>query len=513
MIKIISRKSDLAVIQAELVANALKKADRNISISFVKKETEGDIDQLASLSKLSNIGVFTNDIRESLLNNEADIAVHSLKDLPIDDQNNTSIVSILERADSRDILFLKKENFDDLNNKELKILTSSPRRVYNFSNFLKSLLPFNPSKIIFKDIRGNIPTRLKKLSNGNCQGLIVAKAAIDRLISCENKSISNEISTLIEDYFWMVIPLSLNPCAPGQGAIAIEVNSNREDIIELIKKINHTETYSQVNEEREILKNYGGGCHQKIGVSIEDKFFGKILTIRGQTEEGLKIERREITDNKNNWENIPENKFFPLNIDKYKLFERKLINKNLIKINKLKNTNLYVSRENALPEDMSIDSTNVIWTSGVKTWKKLAKKGYWVNGSSDSLGEENPNIKFLSKNKKWVKLTHNFTPKNYLKSHNKPENARIIATYELNPVEILEDLSGKSHFYWMSGSAFKLVLKNYPEIINANHACGPGNTYKYICKYVDKNNINIFLSYEDALNTLMRSVITDENKK
>ena len=99
MIKIISRKSDLAVIQAELVAEALKKADRNISISFIKKETEGDIDQLTSLSKLSNIGVFTNDIREALLNNEADLAVHSLKDLPIDDQNDTSIVSILERAD------------------------------------------------------------------------------------------------------------------------------------------------------------------------------------------------------------------------------------------------------------------------------------------------------------------------------------------------------------------------------------------------------------------------------
>ncbi len=57
----------------------------------------------------------------------------------------------------------------------------------------------------------------------------------------------------------------------------------------------------------------------------------------------------------------------------------------------------------------------------------------------------------------------------------------------------------------MSGSAFKLVLKNYPEIINANHACGPGNTFKSISRYVDKNNINIFLSYEDALNTLMRS--------
>ena len=106
MIKIISRKSDLAVIQAEIVANALKQADKDISVSFIKKETEGDIDQLTSLSKLSNIGVFTNDIRVSLLNNEADLAVHSLKDLPIEDQKDTLIVSMLERADSRDILFL-----------------------------------------------------------------------------------------------------------------------------------------------------------------------------------------------------------------------------------------------------------------------------------------------------------------------------------------------------------------------------------------------------------------------
>ena len=118
MIKIISRKSDLAVIQAEIVANALKQADKDISVSFIKKETEGDIDQLTSLSKLSNIGVFTNDIRDSLLNNEADLAVHSLKDLPIEDQKDTLIVSMLERADSRDILFLKKDIFENYNNKD-----------------------------------------------------------------------------------------------------------------------------------------------------------------------------------------------------------------------------------------------------------------------------------------------------------------------------------------------------------------------------------------------------------
>ena len=116
-------------------------------------------------------------------------------------------------------------------------------------NFLESLIPFNPSNITFEDVRGNIPTRLEKLLNGDCQGLIVAKAAIDRLISYGNKDISAKIQSYLDDLLWMIIPLSLNPCAPGQGAIAIEVNSKRKDIIELVNKINHNETFSQVVKE------------------------------------------------------------------------------------------------------------------------------------------------------------------------------------------------------------------------------------------------------------------------
>ena len=96
------------------------------------------------------------------------------------------------------------------------------------------------------------------------------------------------------------------------------------------------------------------------------------------------------------------------------------------------------------------------------------------------------------------------TQKNYFKSHKEPQNARIIPTYELKPVNMNEDLNEKTHFYWMSGSAFKLALKNYPKIINANHSCGPGNTLKTIKKYINKNNINVFLSYEDALKNITR---------
>ena len=136
---------------------------------------------------------------------------------------------------------------------------------------MNSLLPFEPKEIIFEDVRGNIPTRLNKLVTGDCDGLIVAKAAIDRLVQDGSEEISNYIKNLINDLFWMIAPVSLNPSAPGQGAIAIEVNSKRKDLIELVSRINDKETYESVLKERRILSGFGGGCHQKIGVTYENK--------------------------------------------------------------------------------------------------------------------------------------------------------------------------------------------------------------------------------------------------
>ncbi len=512
MVKIVSRKSDLAIIQAEYVAKELRKINKNIDITFIKKETQGDIDQLTSLSSLSDIGVFTNDIRKSLLENESDIAVHSLKDLPVGNQEGTVIASILKRGDIRDILFLKRNSFNKYNNKSIKILTSSPRRSYNFSNFLSSLLPFDPKEIVFEDIRGNIPTRLNKLVIGDCDGLIVAKAAIDRLVQDGSEEISISIKDLINNLFWMIAPISLNPSAPGQGAIAIEVNSKRKDLIELVSRINDKETYESVLKERRVLSGYGGGCHQKIGVSYEKKRFGEIFTLTGLTEDGKKLNERRIDGGKKiSWNNVDIENFFPNNIEEYKLFERQPNEKNIRKISKIRNSNIWISRENALPEGQKVDSSNIIWTSGVKTWLKLAKKGYWVNGTADSFGEEDPKISNLTNNVNWVKLTHNQVKRKYFKNPNVPENAKILSTYKLKPLSINEDLSKKTHFYWMSGSAFKLALDSYPEIIESQHACGPGNTYKTIKKYIKDDNLNIFLGYEDVLDIVEGPGEGDEN--
>jgi hydroxymethylbilane synthase len=290
---IISRKSTLAKLQAIEVSDTIKKKFPEIKINFKTKDTSGDIDLTTPLHKMPEMGVFTSDIREDLLTENADIAVHSWKDLPVDLEEGTEIAATIKRADLRDVLIFKKSSFKK---KRLQIFTSSPRRQENLSKFLKKAFPFEINSLSFVDIRGNILTRIQKLKDSNADGLVIAKAALDRLLSSAEKGLS-ELDSFKEDldaFLWMVIPCSQNPCAPGQGALAIEVKSGNRKIIELLKEINDLDVFRNVEDEREKLKKYGGGCHQKIGVSIENHPLGKITTEKGLTPNKELINKRSF---------------------------------------------------------------------------------------------------------------------------------------------------------------------------------------------------------------------------
>ena len=491
MIKIISRKSDLAIIQACLVGDAIKDRKSDMFIEYLYKDTRGDIDLTTPLSQLPEIGVFTSDLRESLINEEADIAVHSWKDLPINLTKGTKIIGTLPRADMRDIIFFKKKNLDKIEkNKTLNLLTSSPRREYNLNTFLKNALPYQIEKISFDNIRGNIPTRLNKYFFGDADGIVFAKAALDRLLN-NNTDLSKDIRKILDSSNWLIPPLSENPCAPAQGAIAIEVKDGRDDIINLIREINDTETFESVQIERNILSSYGGGCHQKIGVSYEKRDFGDVLTLKGMTDDNIALNQRKIErkeESNNSWYNIDQNKIYPSDLKNYNFFSRNNLKDHIEEISSLRSKNILASRANVLDGKIKIDSSNILWSSGVKTWFQLVKKGYWVNGSFDSLGENEENLKFIANND-WVKLTHKDSLDFFI-------NDRLF-TYRLTKNKITEDLSEKSHFYWMSGSAFEYAIEQFPIILEKFHSCGPGNTYEIIKKNVTEDRIKIFLNYED----------------
>ena len=491
MIKIISRKSDLAIIQACLVGDAIKDRKSDMFIEYLYKDTRGDIDLTTPLSQLPEIGVFTSDLRESLINEEADIAVHSWKDLPINLTKGTKIIGTLPRADMRDIIFFKKKNLNKIEkNKTLNLLTSSPRREYNLNTFLKNALPYQIEKISFDNIRGNIPTRLNRYFFGDADGIVLAKAALDRLLN-NNTDLSKDIRKILDSSNWLIPPLSENPCAPAQGAIAIEVKDGRDDIINLIREINDTETFESVQIERNILSSYGGGCHQKIGVSYEKRDFGDVLTLKGMTDDNIALNQRKIErkeESNNSWYNIDQNKIYPSDLKNYNFFSRNNLKDHIEEISSLRSKNILASRANVLDGKIKIDSSNILWSSGVKTWFQLVKKGYWVNGSFDSLGENEENLKFIANND-WVKLTHKDSLDFFI-------NDRLF-TYRLTKNKISEDLSEKSHFYWMSGSAFEYAIEQFPIILEKFHSCGPGNTYEIIKKNVTEDRIKIFLNYED----------------
>ena len=139
-LKIVSRKSPLARIQALLVAKKITQAFPKLEIKHIYKNTLGDEDLTTPLNEMPDIGVFTSDIRTDLLNGVADIAVHSWKDLPVDIEEGTEILGTIDRADMRDMIFLKK---DSIGKENLNILSSSPRREKTVS-YTHLTLPTTP---------------------------------------------------------------------------------------------------------------------------------------------------------------------------------------------------------------------------------------------------------------------------------------------------------------------------------------------------------------------------------
>ena len=494
-LKIASRKSPLARIQALLVAERISKSFPDIEISHLYKNTLGDEDLTTPLNKMPDIGVFTNDIRNDLINKVADIAVHSWKDLPVDLEEGTEIIGTLERADMRDMLFLKK---DSIGKNDLTILSSSPRREKNLSTFLPSALPFK-SKIKFKDVRGNIHTRLTKLIEADDDGLVLAKAAIDRFMEDKSGKFEDERNSLLEiqkNLKWMVLPLSQNPCAAAQGALAIEARQEDETVKEIISSISNKEIFDSVEIERTLLKSYGGGCHQKIGVSHEILETTELLTVKGETEDGEELSKRSLQNNDIDYFNsISNSNYFPSNKDEQKFFERKPIVDSKKALKNLKNKGVYISRSNAIEESCLIDDSNIIWTSGVDTWKSLAKKGYWINGTSDSLGENNSPEESLFENISWLKVTH---------KDNDDEGKQILATYKLKALDISERLLECDYFYWMSTSSFEIATSKYPELKNRKHACGLGKTFKSIQKTIPE--VVPFLDFDSWLEAVNNKI-------
>jgi hydroxymethylbilane synthase len=490
-LKIAARKSDLARLQAYRVGEALKQAHPQISIEYLFSTSLGDQNQSDPLWQMPEKGVFTEDLTKKLIAGECSLVVHSWKDLPVEERDKTEIAATLPREDARDLILFRREV---VANKpaQLTVLSSSPRRALSVGEFLSWALPFSTS-VQFQSVRGNIQTRVRKLMAGEAGALVVAKAAFDRLLESHEDEFAETRRVLreaLEKCLWMVVPLSQNPGAAAQGALAIEVRRGDEVTKNLLKAVHCESTFRNVSWERRRLKEFGGGCHQKIGITRLSRPYGKIIFERGQTDAGYRLEtvRMEAVQIEAASTGAP-GQLYPLRPSEDALFDRENI---AVHPSQFANRDLFIPKGEALPAGGEPAWTQLVWVSGVQTWKRLAARGVWVSGTQDSMGEDDSDIlaigSLLGRAPRFLKLSHDRA--------GEWSTGEVLATYKLIPKDQVPALQGKTHFYWMSASAFSRALELNPQIRAARHACGPGHTYKFLKKTLGpKASIEVHLSH------------------
>jgi hydroxymethylbilane synthase len=382
IIRIVCRKSQLSLLQAEIVKQKIEIAQPGAKIEIIGRDSRGDKELSVPLTTLEGTDFFTEEIFETLQNGEADIAVHSLKDMSAPHFFSHDAFAVVDRDDARDVAIFNHDIADKIRlGKTIIIGTCSPRREEMAIGFLKKALPQLNGDITIqtRSIRGNVESRLQQLNNGDFDATILATAGLNRLLRSE---IAALVHDLLKEKRFMFLPLVECVPAPCQGAIVAEANPQDREMVILLQKINDEALFEEVyNEKREAFK-YGTGSLQHFGVTTFKTGQGNILYAAGKNAEGQTFSR---------WSGLPN-----LDIDGKRLlsttdymgsfFNYEYLDPCVV----IDKPVVYVANYKAVqqPEVLEIIRAKRVWTAGTKTWFELAKQGVWVEGSADATGLE-----------------------------------------------------------------------------------------------------------------------------
>ncbi|MEM8715864.1 MAG: hydroxymethylbilane synthase [Cyanobacteria bacterium P01_G01_bin.4] len=248
--KIGSRKSELALVQSRWVQSELSNHHTHSTFELVTMETQGDIILDVALAKIGDKGLFTKELEVGMLNHQTDFAVHSLKDLPTNLPEGLMLGAITARENPADALVLHEKHAG-------ASIESLPEGAVVGTSSLRRLaqLRHNYPHLEFKDIRGNLNTRLKKLDEGQYDAIILAVAGLERL------GMANRIS--------QAIPADVSLHAVGQGALGIECRDGDEEVLAALQPLVDRESTVRCLAERAFLRQLEGGCQVPIGVNSE----------------------------------------------------------------------------------------------------------------------------------------------------------------------------------------------------------------------------------------------------
>jgi hydroxymethylbilane synthase len=464
-LRLLSRASDLAVLQAGLVARALTAHWPDLEIVPATLASAGDRDTNAALWSLEDKGLFTSDLSDALVSGTADAVVHSWKDLPIEPRSGTTIAATLERANPRDVLLIRRDVVESRPG-TLTVLSSSPRRAWQLESSLSSLLPWPVEAVRTAPVRGNVPTRLSKLIRGDGDALVVARAALERLLSeSAPEAVRASVRTAMDCTRWMVLPIDEHPTAPAQGALAVEIASNRPDVEERVRAISHGPTWAAVERERAILASYGGGCHAAIGATVLEHDFGRVVSVRARMEHAPDQRTWTLETRTPPPPRVASSLIWP------RRDERDVATRTALDVPMpADGIGFWVARADALPETWPVTADRLVWAAGTKTWRRLAARGVFVNGCAEGLGDAvAPALDALAgRIVTWRRLTH--------ADAGDPD---ALATYVVHH-PLPADIGARTHFFWSSGQVFRDALAHHPDLAHRWHASGPGRTARVI---------------------------------
>ena len=275
-LRIASRRSQLAMVQTNWVKAELEKAHPGLTITVEAMATQGDKILDVALAKIGDKGLFTKELEAQMLVGRAEIAVHSLKDLPTNLPEGLMLGCITEREDPADALVVNAKNAKhklDTLPEGAVVGTSSLRRLAQLRHHYPHLS--------FKDVRGNVITRLEKLDSGDYDCLILAAAGLERL------GFGNRIH--------QIIPGDISLHAVGQGALGIECVEGKPEVLEIIKVLEHTTTSRRCLAERAFLRELEGGCQVPIGVNSQINNEDLTLTGMVASLDGKRLIRDEAS--------------------------------------------------------------------------------------------------------------------------------------------------------------------------------------------------------------------------
>ena len=282
-VRIASRKSQLALVQTHWVQGELAKLFPEINFEVETMSTQGDNILDVALAKIGDKGLFTKELEVAMLQKTADLAVHSLKDLPTNLPDGLMLGCITEREDPADALVVH-ENF-----KKYTLATMPEGTVVGTSSLRRlAQLRYHYPHLEFKDIRGNLNTRLKKLDDGEYDAIVLAVAGLKRLG--------------FGDRIHEVVPSDVSLHAVGQGALGIELRTEDPEILNIVKALEHQDTAYRCLAERNFLRELEGGCQVPIGVNtVVD---GDNITLTGMVAslDGKRLLRDQVAGSVNDAE-------------------------------------------------------------------------------------------------------------------------------------------------------------------------------------------------------------------